>query len=151
MIDDGPNAGAKKRKLLLIQRFVGELFADRDSDYGVNATSAREPRVDWTRYGPPELTDEQVSCFRAVSRISFYLPRKPFDELLEGYQWDVDGRTVDDEADLLLYSSHVAGSVGVLCVYVMVHQSGGCGRLDDGGHDFLIEKARLMGQVRLTY
>ncbi|MDK3206255.1 squalene/phytoene synthase family protein, partial [Escherichia coli] len=71
-----------------------------------------------------ELADEELSCFRALSRISLYLPRKPFSELLDGYRWDVVGKPILTEDDLLLYCSHVASSVGTLCVYAMVYNSG---------------------------
>lgn len=151
MIDNGSDIVEKKRKLMLIERFVGELFADRDSDYDVNTNTPREPKVDWARYEPPEFNNEELSCFRAVARISFYLPRKPFSELLEGYKWDVNGRIIENETDLLLYSKYVAGSVGALCVYVMLYNSGDYGRLDNDKRDFLVEKARKMGQVSSIY
>lgn len=148
MIDNELDAGRKKRKLSLIERFVGELFANRRSDYEVNtvATASGSESIDWTSYRS-ELTDEELSCFRAVSRISFYLPRKPFHELLEGYRWDVEGKPVRTENDLLLYSTCVAGSVGTLCVYVMMYKSGSHCTID--GNDFTIRKARQMGQVQL--
>ncbi|XP_015369177.1 PREDICTED: bifunctional lycopene cyclase/phytoene synthase-like isoform X2 [Diuraphis noxia] len=146
MIDSEPNIGIKKRKLTLIKDFIGELFADRNSDYDVKTSmTSGNPKLDWKRYRI-ELTDEELSCFRAISRISFYLPRKPFYELLDGYQWDVDGKMVHNETDLLLYSSYVAGSVGTLCVYVMVYKSG-VEIDDDEKHDFVIRKAQQMGQV----
>lgn len=147
MIDSEPNVGIKKRKLALIEEFIGELFADRSADYDVKTSmTPRNPKLDWKRYRI-ELTDEELSCFRAISRISFYLPRKPFYELLDGYRWDVDGKMVQNETDLLLYSSYVAGSVGTLCVYVMVYKSG-VEIDDDEKHDFVIRKAQQMGQVR---
>ncbi|KAE9527398.1 hypothetical protein AGLY_013096 [Aphis glycines] len=145
MIDSEPNVGVKKQKLTLIERFIGELFADRSADYDVKKSTPRKPQVDWQRYRK-ELTDEELSCFRAISRISFYLPRKPFYELLDGYRWDVEGKVVQNEADLMLYSSYVAGSVGALCVYVMMHKSG-VNIDDDARHDFVIRKAQQMGQV----
>lgn len=144
MIDNEPDAGKKKRKLSLIERFVGELFANRVSDYDVKTNVPRDPEIDWSLYRS-ELTADELSCFRAVSRISFYLPRKPFYELIEGYRWDVGGKTVKNEADLLLYSSYVAGSVGTLCVYVMMYKS--CEDYALSGHDFVIKKAQQMGQV----
>lgn len=145
MIDSEPVADRKLRKLELTERFTDELFADRRSDYDVEtATGCRVPRVDWSLY-QSELSAEELSCFRALSRIVFYLPRKPFYELLDGYRWDVNGNTVNDENDLLLYSSYVAGSVGTLCVYVMVYKSGAT---DNGEtHEFVIKKAHQMGQV----
>lgn len=147
MIDSEPNVGVKKRKLKLIETFIDELFKDRNSDYHVKTSmTPRKPEVNWEQYRL-ELTDEELSCFRAISQISFYLPRKPFYELLDGYRWDVEGKTVQNETDLLLYSSYVAGSVGTLCVYVMVYNSG-TQIDDDEKHDFVIRKAQQMGQVR---
>jgi 15-cis-phytoene synthase / lycopene beta-cyclase len=147
MIDSEPNVGVKKQKLMLIERFIGEIFADRSADYDVKTSTSRKPEVDWQRYRQ-ELTDEELSCFRAISRISFYLPRKPFYELIDGYRWDVNGKMVQNETDLLLYSSYVAGSVGTLCVYVMMYKSG-VNIDDDARHDFVIKKAQQMGQVRM--
>jgi 15-cis-phytoene synthase/lycopene beta-cyclase len=120
------------------------MFADRDSDYGVSTATVREPNIDWAHYRQ-ELSDEELSCFRAISRISFYMPRKPFYELLEGYRWDVAGKSVENESDLLLYSSYVAGSVGTLCVYVMLYKSGVS--LTEDIRDYIIGKAQKMGQV----
>lgn len=152
MIDNEPDIGKKKRKLALTEKFVGELFADRNSDYDVKTTVPRnEPYVNWAQYRS-ELSNEELSCFRAMSRISFYLPRKPFYELLEGYRWDLDGKSVENETDLLLYSSYVAGSVGTLCVYVMMYKSGvqyDVNSIDN--YEFMIEKAQQMGQVNINY
>lgn len=149
MIDNELDPARKKRKLSLIERFVGDLFVDRRSDYEVNtvAMAGRLESIDWTPYRS-ELTNEELSCFRALSRISFYLPQKPFHELIEGYRWDVEGRPIRTENDLLLYSTYVAGSVGTLCVYVMMYKSGSHCALDD--HDFTIRKARQMGQVQFS-
>lgn len=146
MIDSEPKVGVKKQKLKLIETFIDELFADRSSDYDVKTSiTPQKPKVNWEQYRL-DLTDEELSCFRAISKISFYLPRKPFYELLDGYRWDVDGKTVQNETDLLLYSSYVAGSVGTLCVYVMVYKS--ATQIDDHKrHDFVIGKAQQMGQV----
>lgn len=145
MIDDEQDTKKKKEKLKVIETFIEEMFADRKSDYEVKK-NPQEPVIDWEKY-KSDLTDTEMSCFRAISRIAFYLPRKPFHELLAGYQWDVEGRVVRNDDDLLLYSRYVAGSVGVLCVFVMMY------RCDDDqydimeNYDYVIEKALQMGQV----
>lgn len=149
MIDDEQDTKKKEQKLKVIQTFIDEMFADRKSDYEVKK-NPQEITIDWEKY-KPDLTDTEMSCFRAISRIAFYLPRKPFHELLAGYQWDVDGRLVRNSDDLLLYSRYVAGSVGVLCVFVMMY------RCDDDqydlmeNYDYVIEKALQMGQVRFFF
>lgn len=144
MIDDEVDVKKKKRKFELTEKFINELFHERKSDYDVQ-TKPQKLNIDWTKY-ESELTDAEMACFRALSRIAFYLPRKPFDELLEGYKWDIEGRLVRNEDDLLLYSTYVAGSVGALCVYVMMY------RCDNGKYDlvedynYVIEKAYQMGR-----
>lgn len=149
MIDNNLDTDQKWHKYNVVRAFVDELFADRRSDCDVK-TTPDDVCIDWPRY-QAELTDQEIASFRAVSRIAFYLPRGPFDELLAGYRWDIDGRPVKDEDDLLLYSSYVAGSVGALCVHVMMY------RCDNGQHeladnyDFVIDKARQMGRVSRCY
>ncbi|XP_050422719.1 uncharacterized protein LOC126834666 [Adelges cooleyi] len=145
MIDDEPDVDKKKRKLELTTQFVDELFADRKSDYDVK-TKPHMPQISWPLF-ESELSDDELACFRAISRITFYLPRKPFYDLLAGYKWDIDGRFVKDETDLLLYSSYVAGSVGMLCVYVMMYRSDDRGCEFKEKHEYVIGKAHQMGQV----
>jgi phytoene synthase len=52
----------------------------------------------------------------AVERFS--LPRKPFDDLLEGVSWDLEGRRYDSVEDLRQYCYRVASTVGLLCVRI---------------------------------
>lgn len=145
MIDEESDVEMKKQKLKTIEKFLDELFADRKSDYEVKAEPYEVP-INWAQY-TTELTDVELSCFRAISRIAFYLPRKPFYELLAGYQWDVEGRLVRNENDLLLYSSYVAGSVGALCVYVMMYRCDNGNYELVGNYGYVIEKAQQMGRV----
>lgn len=144
MIDNEPNVDKKKLKLEMTKKFINELFADRKSDFDVKAKPVK-PNIDWTKY-QSEFTDVEMASFRAVSRIAFYLPRKPFDELIAGYQWDIDGRNVKNEEDLMLYSDYVAGSVGTLCVYTMMYRCDKNSNLAEK-HDYVIEKAQQMGRV----
>lgn len=145
MIDGELNAEKKEHKLKVVKTFINELFADRKSDYEVK-TRPQEPKIDWEMY-EYELTTVEISCFRALSRIVFYLPRKPFYELLAGYQWDVEGRLVQNEDDLLLYSNYVAGSVGVLCVYVIIYKCNYEKYSINEKYDYVIDKAQQMGRV----
>jgi len=52
----------------------------------------------------------------AVGRFS--LPRRPFEDLLEGVSWDLDGRRYADRDDLRAYCRRVASTVGLLCVRI---------------------------------
>lgn len=145
MIDDESNVEKKAHKLEVIKTFIKELFADRKSDYEVK-TKPQEPEINWTKY-ESELTNEEISCFRALSRIAFYLPRKPFYELLLGYQWDLEGRLIRNENDLLLYSNYVAGSIGTLCVFLIMYKCDGGKYGFEKNYDYVIEKAQQMGRV----
>jgi len=145
MIDEELDVKKKKRKLELTERFINELFHDRKLDYEVK-TKPQESNIDWKKY-ESELSDVEMACFRAVSRIAFYLPRKPFYELIAGYKWDIEGRLVRNEEDLLLYSDYVAGSVGGLCVYVMMYRCDNDNYELVENYDYVIEKAYQMGRV----
>ncbi len=70
---------------------------------------------------------------RAPSRLSaavssFGLPRAPFDLLLEGMHWDLEGRRYATRAELCEYCRRVASSVGVLCVRIFGCSDPACDR-----------------------
>lgn len=48
----------------------------------------------------------------------FDLPRRPFDDLLEGCAWDLEGRRYEDREGLRAYAYRVASTVGLLCVRI---------------------------------
>jgi len=87
MINDESDFENKKLKLKLIVKFVNELFADRKSDFEAKS-KPQEIIIDWKQYDS-DLTEEELSIFRALSRIAFLLPRKPFEELIEGFKSDL--------------------------------------------------------------
>jgi 15-cis-phytoene synthase len=47
------------------------------------------------------------------------LPRAPIDALLEGYAWDVEGRSYETLSDVIAYATCVAASVGVGMTWLM--------------------------------
>ena len=53
---------------------------------------------------------------RALSQLvqARALPRTPFDALLEGFQWDAEGRRYETLSDVVAYAVRVASSVGVV-------------------------------------
>lgn len=53
---------------------------------------------------------------RAIRR--FDLPRRPFDDLIEGCAWDIENRRYQDIEDLRQYCYRVASTVGLLCVRI---------------------------------
>jgi phytoene synthase len=60
--------------------------------------------------------DEANALAEAVAR--YHLPRRPFDRLLEGVGWDLEGRRYATATELREYCSRVASSVGHLCVRI---------------------------------
>ena len=63
----------------------------------------------------PELAD------RALASVvhTHGLPRVPVDALLEGFAWDVQGRSYETIEDVHAYGARVAGTVGVLMAMLM--------------------------------
>lgn len=148
MIDDESDFENKKVKLKLLFKFVDELFADRKSDYEVYS-KPREVTMDWKVY-ESVLTQEELSILRAFSRIAFLLPRKPFEEIISGFQMDMDGTLYKDEKELLKYITLVAGSFGAMCVYIILYRY----NLDKYDFvekdDYLIEKSYQIGNVSFS-
>lgn len=145
MIDHEPDIQNKKHKLEVMKSFIDELFIDRKSDDEV-LKKPQNVKIDWTKY-KSQLNDKEIACFRAISRIVFYFPRKPFYELLAGYQWDVDERLVQSEDDLLAYSNMTGGSIGALSIFVMMYKCDNDKYECVEKYDHVVVKARLMGLV----
>jgi phytoene synthase len=57
---------------------------------------------------------------------AFELPRGPFDDLLEGVRWDLEGRRYETAADLRAYCYRVASTVGLQCVRIFGCREGAC-------------------------
>lgn len=69
----------------------------------------------------------------------FELLEGPLHELLDGAEWDLRGRPIRDEADLLAYSERVAGSVGAMMLPFLVEDRA---RIPD-----LLPQARALGNA----
>jgi 15-cis-phytoene synthase len=93
---------------------------DAVDDAGADARGALaelEGRLDRMVAGAP--IDHPVD--RALSRVmaEHGLPRGPIDALLEGFAWDVEGRSYETLEDLYGYGARVAGTVGVAMTILM--------------------------------
>ena len=55
----------------------------------------------------------------------FGIPKSLFDALLEGFEWDVDGRTYETLDDLYGYAARVAGAVGAIMTLLMGRRGAG--------------------------
>lgn len=150
MVDNELSVELKKQRVKTILEFLDQMFSNRRVKPGSEycwETVASEPKIDWAHF-EKQLSQEQISSFRAINRIAYYMPQEPFYELVEGYKWDIDGRAVLNENDLMEYSKYVASSVATLCTFVFCHKS--CHWPDDMGPKsrIMIENARKMGLVR---
>lgn len=148
MVDTGQSVELKKNSLNVIIEFLNQLFANRInvSGYSWQTTDNCEPSIDW-KYFEKQLTEQQLCAFRGIARISFYMPQEPFYELVKGYKWDIDGRAILHENDLIEYSKYVASSVATLCTFIFCHK---CRQWPDEmgpKSQSMLENARKMGLV----
>lgn len=149
MVDNENDIDLKKERVRIIQEFLNQLFANRHitSDYCWENANYSDAVVDW-KYFENHLTHDQLASFRAIARISYYMPQEPFYELVEGYKWDVEGIKMRDENDLIEYSKYVASSVATLCTFVFCHKSYQWPDNMGPKSRSMLENARKMGLVR---
>lgn len=81
------------------------------------ALDALHRRLDRVFAGAP--FDDPVDRALTVVVERHAIPRLPFDALLEGFSWDVEGRRYAELGDVLSYGARVAGTVGVVMSHVM--------------------------------
>lgn len=152
MVDNEHSGQLKKERIKIIVEFLDRLFANRriTSPYSWELLNCAKCTIDW-KYFEKQLTIEQVATFRALSRIAYYMPQEPFYELVDGYNWDIDGRPILDENDLIEYSKCAASSVVILATIVFCHKSNRWP--DEMGAQFrsMIDNAQKMGPVRSFY
>ncbi len=96
----------------------------RLSDDAVDVEGGRLPALDRLRVrldrihaGEPELHPVDRALADAVAH--FRIPKAAMDALLEGLEWDVQGRTYETISDLFDYAARVAGSVGAVMSTLM--------------------------------
>lgn len=66
---------------------------------------------------------------------AFHLNPLPFDELMDGAQWDLEGRQVRTNEDLIAYSNLVGGSIGAMMLPFLVQDRAQCAELDQPARD----------------
>ncbi|XP_022173204.1 bifunctional lycopene cyclase/phytoene synthase-like [Myzus persicae] len=120
IIDDASKMKVKQLKLKLFHQFIRECFADRKSDYEVKSVPY-EVNIDWAPY-ECEFADWEMASLRSFSRNAFFLARKPYEELLAGYEYDLANTSYKTEQDVLEYFTFVAGSIGPMCIFPFVYR-----------------------------
>lgn len=149
MVDNEISVEQKRHQVNLITHFLNQLFSNRqitDVYTWKCDESLNYPPIDW-KYFKTHLNEKQMASFRSIARISYYMPQEPFYELVQGYIWDIEQRTVRCDDDLLQYSKYVASSVATLCTFVF------CQKTYQWPDSFgpkctsMLENARKMGLV----
>ncbi|KAI8975962.1 phytoene synthase [Pilobolus umbonatus] len=124
----------RKQQLALVHQFVKEVFSLK-----VNTPMM----IQWKNY-TDKLPASCISSFKTFVRLRPILEVDAVEELLNGYQFDLERRVVKTEADLRYYSACVASSVGEMCTRILLNADPGN---DKSGIDWTIERARDMGLV----
>lgn len=120
IIDDSSNMDYKKLRLKLLLKYIDECFDDRKSDFEVKSVP-HEGNIDWAQY-ESNFNIVEMACLRALSRTAFFLPRKPFKELLAGFEYDFANTIYKTEKDALEYFTLVAGSFPSVCIYLFLYR-----------------------------
>jgi phytoene synthase len=98
-------------------------LADDAVDNGGQAASLKQLRERLTRIyaGRPS----NYSADRALTDVvaEHEIPRELPEALLEGFEWDLEGRRYDDDLQLNAYASRVAGAVGEMMAHLMKARS----------------------------
>ncbi|RWS08345.1 carotenoid synthase-carotenoid cyclase-like protein [Dinothrombium tinctorium] len=145
----------RRRKLHILKRFIREAFNQSSSNTTfdcknkVDFNSNLYSKINWSIY-EKEFAADEIACFRALNRISFLLDSKPFEELLAGYEWDLNGRVPKNMEELVQYTAYVASSVGETCAYFFYNKVVfGYRKMQINGKNFqkMIQCARDCGTV----
>ncbi|RMH51883.1 MAG: squalene synthase HpnD [Zetaproteobacteria bacterium] len=83
-----------RRKLGFWQQEIARLFDDHDA--------------------PTHPVGRELAWVRG----RFPIERTPFDEMIAGMLWDIEGRPIADDAELRRYCHYVAGTVGLLTIAI---------------------------------
>lgn len=87
-----------------------------------------------------EPGDDAVERALTVIVHEHRIPRGVLDALIDGFQWDADGRSYDSESDIIAYSARVASAVGVVMSLLMGTRS----------HEALARACDLGAAMQLT-
>lgn len=83
----------------------------------LDALAALHRRLDGVYSGQPQ--DDPVDRALSVVADAHQIPRSIWDSMLEGFRWDIEGRTYETLSDLLAYCARVACTVGTMLTLVI--------------------------------
>jgi phytoene synthase len=99
---------------------------------GAGAVLGLRERLDRVYAARPLETPVDRSLYRVVA--TYQLPRQLFDALIEGFEWDAQGRRYQTIAELEDYAARVAGTIGAMMALLMgVRDPSAVGRACDLG------------------
>ena len=99
---------------------VADDLVDQGGDSSANLSMLRQ-RLDGIYAGTPTDAVEDHALAMVVQH--HQLPRLFLDALVEGFEWDTQGRVYDTLEDLHAYAARVAGTVGAMMCWIMGRQS----------------------------
>jgi hypothetical protein len=158
LVDDAPTPAQCKENLVIIRRFLREVFIKK-GDPKDNRQSENSPsrdltlpnHVNWNYYAQVLPTSDVIAVFRNFARISHYLCPRAMSELTDAWEHDLKGEPVKRQEDLLHYAALISGTFGELCTCVIMYKTG---HGNWNGHDKIsrdeevLSRARATGQVK---
>ena len=133
--DESVSVNERKKQLKLTSQFVSDLFSQK-----VSAPSA----ISWEIYSD-QLPASCISAFKSFTCLRHVLEVEAIKELLNGYKWDLERRSVLNQDDLRQYSACVASSVGEMCTRIILAHSDKFYTQQET--QWIIQRAREMGLV----
>ncbi|CAO3639866.1 unnamed protein product [Cunninghamella blakesleeana] len=103
----------RKKQLTLVRQFIHDLYSQK---------SNQAQDLSWATY-ERDLPPDCLASFRSFVRLRFILQPEAIHELLDGYVWDLERRSIENEQDLKEYSTYVASSVGEMCTRILLYHS----------------------------
>jgi 15-cis-phytoene synthase len=100
-----------------VDQFDGMVAPIDEPHGGKRAIERLRLRLDAVYSGQP-ISEAADRCLADVV-VRFGIPRAMFDALMEGFEWDVAGRTYHTLGDVEAYGERVAGSVGGMMAALM--------------------------------
>lgn len=134
--DETKSVAQRQEQLALTHQFVKELFSQKTNTSVI---------INWEFYRN-QLPSSCISAFKTFTRLRHILKVDAIEELLDGYQWDLERKPVLNEQALAHYSACVASSVGEMCTRILLHRDNNKAT-NKQDVKWIIDRAREMGLV----
>lgn len=142
-------------------RFLDEIYKNHHSDKELIAIvnsnevidyqkSYSKSNINW-RYYESKLTAEQIHIFRSFSRMAFYLPRKPLDDLIKGFRFDIKGDLLKDENQLCNYAKCVGSGPFTIMLFLLWNKGGDWPSQCNALSSDLVDGEHVFGKVSFSF